>query len=717
VDPVGRARRRRDPAAPLTPDAGRRTLSAVVTGTSPDLMPADKKRISTRATKLLLLAACVGLAGGLLGAGFRWFTFGMQYVFLGPGESIVHAARELAPWQRLLIPTIGGLLAALVLRRIAFRRGPFGIADVMELVLTRKGTIRVRDSMTQILSSAVTIGTGGSIGREGANSQFAATVAEWLSRRFQIASRDRQMLLGCGIAAGMASAYKAPIAASLFVMEVVLGNFAMDVLAPVVVASVMSTIVTYAFFEERALYEIEHLALNDDARLVLSAIVLGALCGMGGIVFRHALDTAKRGFELIPAAPEVRMALGGLIIGAIGAFGFPDVWGNGQETVFSIADPGAVRATSVIFALLFWKVVATAVTQGSGGLGGVFTPNMFVGAAFGAVFGTLLQQIGFDANSEAPGRILASFALVGMAGLCSASTHAPISAIVLVFELTRDYDLILPLMLCSITASVVARAIDRDSMYTSRLRARGHDVSEGIEELTMKTTYVRDVMRTDPSSLKDTASFDEVLDVFQRTRGEIVYVTDAAGRLTGHVNLHDVKSFLNEGSLGSVVIAADLTRPTPSVHGDESLAAIIDRFDQLGELPVRAGESDETLIGRVTRRDLITCLSEEVLGQRKLRARLRRHGAGASTGDFVELPPGTELRRIKLPSMFAGRAFDSLDLHASARLLPLVLIRYVDGEEMRSLPRPEDLIEPGDQMILIGRPVDFEGLLDGTVHV
>jgi CIC family chloride channel protein len=676
----------------------------------------QEQRFPTRATRLLVFASLIGLAGGLLGAAFRWFTYALQRLFLGPGASIVEAAQSLQPWQRLLIPTMGGVLAALVLRQIAYRRGPFGIADVMELVLTRTGAIRVKDAVTQILSSALTIGTGGSIGREGANSQFAAMVADWLSRQFSVASRDRAMLLGCGIAAGMASAYKAPIAASLFVMEVILGNFAMDVLAPIVVASVMSTIVTYTIFTENSLYELDHLDLNADPRLVLSAVVLGAMCGGGGIVFRHALDWTKRGFEWLPMPPMAKMALGGLIVGAIGAFGFPEVWGNGQQTVFAIANPDLVQSTGLIFALLFWKVVATSITAGSGGLGGVFTPNMFVGAAFGAAFGVLLHQIGFgeggDVASEA--QIRASFALVGMAGLCSASTHAPISAIVLVFELTKDYDLILPLMLCSITASVVSRAIDKDSMYTSRLRARGHDVSEGLEELTMKTTYVRDVMRADPSSLQETASFDDVLALFRSTRGEIAYVTDENGRLTGHINLHDVKSFLHEASLGSVVIAADLTHPTPSVHGDESLAAIVERFDQIGELPVCASATDARLIGRITRRDMITCLSEEVLGQRKLRARLRRHDTAGRSGDFVELPPDTELRRVVIPSMFADRAFDSLDLHGTWHILPLSMIRKDEAGESQILPRPETRIEVGDELILLGSAESIEAFAAGT---
>ena len=678
-----------------------------------------RELLPTRATSLLLLAGVIGLSGGLLGAGFRWATDAMQELFLGTGDSVVDAADHLSPWARLVIPAIGGILAGLALHLIMYRRGPFGIADVMELVQTRKGRISVRHSMVQITSSAFTIGSGGSIGREGANSQFAATVADTLCQRFKISSRDRAVLLGCGIAAGMASAYKAPIAASLFVMEVILGNFAMDVLAPIVVASVCSTLVTYSFFKNEALYETaveaaKQISFSDDAGLVFLALLLGALCGFGGVLFRWSLESTKELFGRLPGPQILKMGLGGLIVGAIGAIGFQNVWGNGQQTIFKIATEDNV-ATHLIFSLLLLKVLATSVTAGSGGLGGVFTPNLLVGAAFGAAFSILLQQLSLTpADQETPLR--ASFALVGMAGLCAANTHAPISAIVLVFELTQDYELILPLMLCSIMASVVSRAISSDSMYTARLRARGHEVSESLEELAVRTTYVRDLARRDAASVRDTASFDEVLELFQGTRREIVYVTDANGVLTGHINLHDIKSFLNEGTMGTLVIAADLTHPTPHVDGDESLAAIVDRFDQIGELPVCASREDQRLIGRITRRDLVTCWMEEVLGQRKLRARLRRHGSTQSGGNFVELPPGAELRRVHLPSTFAGRAFDSADLHGAFGVVPFMLIRSVEGDEVRLLPQPQTTFERGDDLVAIGTPEAFEALASGIAE-
>src|SRR5690606_37231962 len=210
--------------------------------------------------------------------------------------------------------------------------------------------------------------------------------ASVLGHVFPNSPRSRTVLLGCGIAAGMSSAYKAPIAGAIFVMEVVLGKFAMDVLAPIVVASVVSTLVTAAAFDKDPLYQIGGAGLSlDDPQLVLSAALLGALCGCGGPAFRWALGLGKRAFERVPTPLALKMMIGGAIVGVIGIW-YPEVWGNGQTTIHVIADE-EIRLTFTLFsALLLSKVVATAATTGSGALGGVFTPTLVVGAAFGAAF-------------------------------------------------------------------------------------------------------------------------------------------------------------------------------------------------------------------------------------------------------------------------------------------------------------------------------------------
>jgi len=661
---------------------------------------------------IFLLAALVGGVGGLLGVLFQKGVLALSAWSMGvdDAENVAQAGAGLAPWQRVLFPALGGLIAGLFLLAARNERSPFGIADIVGLVALRKGTIRIRQSILQILSSASSIASGGSIGREGANSQISATLSALLARMFRTDSKTRAQLLGCGVAAGMALSYNAPIAASIFVMEAVLGNFAMDVFAPIVVAAVMSTVVRSAWFEDDPIYPGEGVAL--DPELLFTTLVLGAVCGAGGVLFRFVLRKSKRGFAALPVPLFVRMTLGGLIVGTIGIW-YPEVWGNGLLAIRTITDSTIDSATgemvdpalSLVFALFVWKVVATCATAGSGALGGIFTPNLVVGASFGAFFGSVVELFLPGAGT---GENRIAFALVGMAGLCAATNHTPITAVVLVFELTRDYALVLPLMLCCIIASVVARLISSDSYYSENLKARGESIPTGLEELAVHTNYVRDIMREDTVVVPATARFDEVLDKFTSERRDKIYVANEDGRLSGHIRLHDVKIYINDPTLGSVVIADDLARPVLPVGPEESLAKVMPQFDdpELGELPVASGGK---LLGRITRRDLMACLSDEVLGQQVLRARFQ--STGADRRHAVELPAGYEIGRVTLPPEVAGLSLDSVPALEGAAVLPVVVIRREDdGGEVRYLAHPDAILAANDQLVVLGPPAAIEQL-------
>lgn len=647
--------------------------------------------LPVQAFGIFILAATVGVAGGLLSVGFQHLLDFLQVLFMGAGGPTAQVARSLDTVQRVLVPAVGGLGAGLLLLLVRNRRGPFGITDIIELVATRRGQIRPFTSVGQILSSACSIASGASIGKEGPNSQLAATVGAVLGRVFKRDSRTRSVLLGCGVAAGMACSYNAPIAGALFVMEVVLGNFAMDVFAPIVVASVGAILVQRVFIPDTVLYEagvsITH------AGLVVSAALLGAVCGFGSVAFRRTLAASSAVFAWLRLPLLVSFTLGGLAVGCIGVW-LPESWGNGRGVLDILIHQ--TPTFGFVAALMVMKMIATAISTGSGALGGIFTPNLVVGAALGAFFADVVH---FAAPGSGHHRV--AFALVGMAGLCAATTHAPITAVILVFEMTRDYALILPLMLCAIIASITARMLNRDSLYTARLRARGHDDSTGIEELAMQRTFVRDLVKRDVATVVDTAPFDQVMDLFANARRDSVYVVDAAGMLLGHIHLHDVKFYINDPTLSSLVIAGDLSRPTPMVTLDESLAQILPRFDDpdLDEVAVIAGTDDRRLLGQITRRDVLACLSDEVLQTQQLRAKVSTAGTGAS---YVELPAGCEIAKIPVPGALHGRALDTIDF-AALRLVPLFLVQVQDdGTEVRIMADPSAVLQANTAVVVLG---------------
>lgn len=664
-----------------------------------------QKGLPLRAFAIFLLAAVVGVAGGLLGSGFQKGLDAIQNLLTGRSmaidpdtgrrhlESLPDAVREhLAWWQTLLVPTVGGLCAGLVLLALRGRKPPFGIADLVVMVQLRKGALRFRDTVVQMVSSACTIGSGGSIGREGANSHLAAMAATLLARWTRIGSRPRAVLIGCGIAAGMATSYNAPIASAIFVMEVVLGNFAMDVCAPIVVSSVLATIVRKRLLDERAVYEetaavvVHELAWS----LILAAIVLGVLCGLGGIFFRTGLAAGRRAFQALALPLPAAMALGGLVVGAIGTF-MPEAWGNGIDVIRRVADGGA--GLGVVLTLFLWKQVATIATVGSGGLGGIFTPNLVIGAAFGALFA---QAIGQVVPLDAAERT--AFVFVGMAGLTAATMHAPVTALVLVFELTGHYELTLPIMLCSIAASITASLLDRDSYYSSVFRAKGEAQPGGIEDLAMRTTYVRDVLRRDALAVRDTASCGEVMQLLGANRGDTVYVQDAAGAVTGRIELQDVKGFLNDPTPTAAVIAADMTRPAVTATPDQSLAALLPLFDdpELREVAVVESTATPRLVGRLRHQDVLTTLGDEVLGQQ------RRSGRVTIDGDDLVLPPGHELRTVPTPDAWNGLSIDALPPEALDGLVVVMAMTPGPQGYAPVAARPDLVLQDGWRLVVLG---------------
>jgi chloride channel protein, CIC family len=655
------------------------------------------KGLPLRAFAIFLLAAGIGVAGGALGSVFQRGLDWIQHTLTGgSGADLSQAVHDnLTWWQTVLVPTAGGFAAGLLLLFLRGQRPPFGVADLVGLVQLRKGILRFRQSLVQILSSACTIGSGGSIGREGANSQIAATVASIVARVTRLGSRQRAVLLGCGVAAGMATSYNAPIAGAIFCMEVVLGNFAMDVFAPIVVAAVLATIVrsNMSLLGERAIYATTaEVVAKLPWHLVLAALVLGLFCGVGGVLFRKALAIGKDVFKRLRLWPPLALAAGGAIVGAIGIH-MPETWGNGFEVIDKLA---GAPALTLVLSLCVWKLVATVATVGSGGLGGIFTPNMVIGAAFGTLFATCIAAIAPISPREQ-----STFAFVGMAGLVAATMHAPVTAVVLVFELTGHYELTLPVMLCSIVASITASLIDEDSYYTAAMKAKGDAPPSGLEEMAIRTTYVRDVVRRDCLSVPQAADFREVMRLLGGHRDDTLYVVDEQGSPTGRIELQDLKSFLNDPALTRVVIAADLTRPVVTATPDQSIAAVMPHFEdaELREVAVVEAQRPNRLIGRIRHRDVLSTLGMEVLGSQ--RRNLRSTGQGHR--ETIELPAGYELRTLPVPDDWVGLACDALPA-TSLRGVVLLLVVRADGDEQKTfVATPEVVLQTGDEVVVLGK--------------
>jgi CIC family chloride channel protein len=551
-------------------------------------------------------AAAIGCLGGLSGPAFRGVCDRVQWALTDSRLPIEQAAETLAPWHVILVPTIGGLLAGLALTFGARLLREKGSTDYMEAITLGDGEIPTRPTLVKILSSVFTISSGGSIGREGAMVQLAAMLASLVGRTAGLPRVRLRLIVACGAASGIASAYNAPIGGALFVAEIVLGSIAMATFGPLIVASAMATVVSRTLMGGAPLYYVPAFHLVSPLELG-SYLLLGLAAGAAAPPFRSLLDWSTALFQRWRAPAWAHLGAGGFIVGLI-SVQHPFVWGNGYGALSRILEADSVWLT--ILALLAWKLVATATTVGSGAVGGVFTPTLLVGGALGALFGSGAHAVFPTATAEPH-----AYAVVGMGAFLAATTQAPLMAILIVFDMTLNHEIILPLMLACVSAYTVAYAARKESIYAG---AHGEGRREP-EAVPLDRMLVRDLMKTDPICVSDAARFHEIVQAFVKNRHHNLFVVGGEREFRGVIPLHDIKPHLNDEELAKFVIAQDLLHDDfPTVTPETTLAKTLETFSKhSGErIPVVERGRDRKLVGSISKTDLLLTIAQGSKGER-----------------------------------------------------------------------------------------------------
>ena len=412
-------------------------------------------------------AALLGVAIGAAGFAVAFRT-AISFVFVRAyGQSNVLSAFQALPlYARLVLPALGGGLAGLLGVAAAKLPGGHGVGEVMEAVALGKGRISLRLTTLKALGSWFSIVSGGSIGREGPLIQFGGGLGSALGRLFGLRERQIRALIAAGAASGFAAAYNTPIAAVLFVVEVVSGVAALDIVLPVIIATPIATGLTRLAIGGGPIYGQQSFSMKSNAELAIYA-ALGVFAGLAGPLFMWLLNFGERVFTRLCSSRPARAALGGALVGALACV-WPEVTGNGYEAINLILDQQL--SIGLLALLLLAKALATTASVSSGSPGGVFTPSLFLGAALGALLGHSVLRLAPSATNAGA---IAAYALVGMAAMIAATTHAPLMATVLVFELSGDYAIVLPLLTACAVATLLSRKLHRESIYTEELRRRG----------------------------------------------------------------------------------------------------------------------------------------------------------------------------------------------------------------------------------------------------
>jgi CIC family chloride channel protein len=566
----------------------------------------EKWRLEEHLT-LYLLAVAVGILGGYGAILFRLLIKVSQYIFYQNSSDFLSFADKVPLYLKILIPALGGLVVGLIVKWGSEKAKGHGVPELIDAVVLRGGRISWRTATARVSAAALAIGSGGSVGREGpiiyVGSFLGSAVAQ-ISRL----GRDRErILMSCGAAAGIGATFHAPIAGMLFAVEVLLGDFSLGTFSPVVLASVTAAVISGFHLGSFPAFTIPSFQIVSLWEYGLYP-VLGITAGLVAVGFTTSLYFCEDRFNGLRVPIWVKPALGGFLLGCM-LLVVPQVFGVGYGAInlVLVNQMGLVLMGVLVFA----KILATSISLGSGAAGGILAPSLFVGAMTGGALGLLADQW---LPSAAIGSA-SSYALVGMGALVAGSIHAPVTAILLIFEFSGEYQIILPLLVACILSTITAASLKQGSIYSLKLLRRGIEIAHGRERSILRGITVGEVMVRQVQSVVESAPMATVLNLFQRFNLSCLTVVNAKGELVGIISFHDIAGAASEEDLSYLLIAKDMVNSevdtvVPSDTLDKALAKM--EADKVGQLPVVAEDGSKKLLGLVLEKDVIATYEREL---------------------------------------------------------------------------------------------------------
>ena len=561
-------------------------------------------------TFMAILAVAIGLLSGLGNYAFRRTIEFFHWLVIEQGMDLFAISFDQWSASRLLVvlfPLVGGLLMIPV--GIFFAKDlKFGFPAFLVRVNLRGAKVPLRTIFTRGVASAITLGTGGSAGQEGPIAQIGGAIGSQFGQAFKVSGDRLKVLVACGVSAGIAATFNAPIAGVFFAQEIVLlSSFELSSFTSIVIASGMSTVVSRALLGNVPAFVVPPYVLTSHYELLLY-VVLGGIIGVLAVAFIESHFRIKDIFTAIPLHPLVKPALGGLLVGIIG-IGLPQVFGNGYEFMELVMHGSGVWY--LLGALILFKALATSITLGSGLPGGLFAPSLYIGAVAGGFFGKLAQML-FPNVVGAPG----AYALVGMGAFLSAATHAPMTAIFLLFEMTGSYEVIIPIMLTCVIGTAICRHFKDDSLDTVELSKAGIDLEAGKERNIMKSLNVSEVMTRDPESIPENMTLGQFAQFTASTRHTNFPLVDRRGALTGIISVQDFMGVVFERDLMDLVVVKELaTLNVITVNEDDNLDTAMRKigYRNIEQLPVVDRGDEKKLVGIISRRDMISAYNRALM--------------------------------------------------------------------------------------------------------
>jgi chloride channel protein, CIC family len=558
---------------------------------------------------LVALAVLTGLGAGLGAVLFRWLIGSFTLIFTGHSDygavgRLVHPDLPgLGIWFIVAVPVLGGLLYGPLVDRFAREARGHGVPEVMLAVAAEGGRIRPRVAVVKSLASAICLGSGGSVGREGPIVQIGSALGSAVGQLVRVGEANLRLLVACGAAGGISATFNAPIAGVFFALELLLRDFEVRSFGAVVLASVTANVISRAAYGTSSFLPLPPFQIVSGWEFPLYAL-LGLLAALIGVGFIRVLYGTEDLFDrLWGSRPEwLRPVAGGLLLGLL-LLAIPQLFGVGYAPLERAIN--GKDALAFLALLLIGKMVATSLTIGIGGSGGVFAPSLFIGGMLGTAFGML-------ANAVAPGLVApaGAYGLVGMGAVFAAAAHAPITAVLILFELTGDYNIILPMMVAIALAAGISTFLTPETIYTLKLHRRGIDLGRELRPSNpMRDLTVGNAMGPVPNPIVAGMTIAQVVDRFVADGTHALPVVDAEGTYWGTVTAEQVEEAMRGDT--TEMTAGDIAQRTASLRADETLDAAIGSLVAHGGagLPV-LGADDLEIIGWMTHADLLAAYAE-----------------------------------------------------------------------------------------------------------
>ncbi len=556
---------------------------------------------------MVVLGIFVGIAGGYGAVGFRYLINFIQYFAYGSSSELLGVVTSVPWYLRIAIPALGGLILGPIVYFFAKEAKGHGVPEVMYAVALKQGIIRMRIVFIKAFVSAVCIGTGGSVGREGPIVQIGSAVGSSLGQLFKVSAKRIRTMVGCGAAAGIAATFNAPIAGSIFAIEIILGEFEIGSFSPIIISAVSATAISRHYLGDFPAFVLPTYKLNSILEFPLYAL-LGIFCALVAVGFTLFLYRSEDAWDKIHFPEYLKALIGGILMGAMGLV-FPQVLGVGYGAI----DLALMIKLSWWFMLLLvlFKILATSMIIGSGGSGGIFAPSLFMGAMAGGAFGSIMHTF-FPSVVASAG----AYAVVGMGAVVAATTHGPLQAILIIFEMTGDYKIILPLMVTCIISTLVARRLCGESIYTFKLIRRGINIKEGKEVNVLKSIPVKNVMYHTVEMVPENLPLKELAEKLPKSKSNNFIVVNDREEISGVLTFYDYYDALFNGKTDDQMLVKDIMTPdvvTVSIEDNLSIALEKITTDDFSILPVVMADNPLKIKGILTRRDILEAYDQALI--------------------------------------------------------------------------------------------------------